>query len=187
MRKVLLVVALVVFAFPATAPAKGSGGSHKNAAKECKALRAEMGADAFRAAFGTKRGKNALGRCVSSKRKARRVARKRARKACRAKGLRGQAMKRCFREALAADPVPTPADYQHAVEECRAEQAEDPEGFAAEFGDGPNAFGKCVAHGATDHDEDEGEPGEDEESEPEDEGPGDVEDAPGDESAPDEL
>ena len=187
MRKLLLVVTLVVLAVPATAPAKGSGGAHKSAAKECKALRAEMGADAFRAAFGRKSGKNAFGRCVSTQRKARRDARKAARRACRAKGLRGQAMKRCFREALAADPAPEPADYEKAVEECREDQAEEPEDFAAEYGDGPNAFGKCVAHEATDHDEDEGEPGEDEESEPEDEGPGDVEDAPGDESAPDDL
>ena len=63
-----------------------------------------MGADSFRAAFGSKQGKNALGRCVSAQRKARKDARKRARKACRAKGLRGQAMKRCFRHELAARP-----------------------------------------------------------------------------------
>src|SRR6185436_14890978 len=41
MRKLLLVVLLVVLAVPATAPAKGSGGGSKNAAKECKALRAQ--------------------------------------------------------------------------------------------------------------------------------------------------
>src|SRR5688572_29717373 len=137
MRKLLLVVTLVALAVPATAPAKGSGGTHKSAAKECKALRAEMGAEAFRAAFGRKSGKNALGRCVSAQRKARRDAHKSARKACRAKGLRGQAMKRCFRQELAAEPAPKPADYEHAVEECRADQAEDPEDFAADYGDGP--------------------------------------------------
>jgi hypothetical protein len=175
MRKLSLVLSLVVLAVPAAAQAKKpSGGEHKNAAKQCKAMRAEMGGDAFREAFAGKRGKSAFGRCVSAKRKERRDARKAARKACRAKGLRGRAMKRCFREQLAADPAPKPADYQHAVEECRAEQSEDPEGFAEEFGDGPNAFGKCVSHEVRDGD-DEGEPEDDGEGEDE---PGEVEDDP---------
>ena len=173
MRKLSLVLTLVVFAVPATAQAKKpSGGEHKNAAKQCKALRAELGADAFREAFPAKRGKSAFGRCVSTKRKERRDARKAARKACRAKGLRGRAMKRCFREELAADPAPKPAEYQNAVDECRSDQAEDPDGFAEEFGDGPNAFGKCVAHEVSDDDE-----GEPEDGEVEDE-PGEVEDDP---------
>lgn len=181
MRKLSLVLSLVVFAVPAAAQAKKpSGGEHKNAAKQCKAMRAEMGADAFREAFPGKRGKGALGRCVSAKRKERRDARKAARKACRAKGLRGRAMKRCFREQLAATPAPKPADYEHAVDECRAEQAEDPDGFAEEFGDGPNAFGKCVSHEVRD---DEDEP---EVDEGEDGGGDDVEDDPAGDSPADE-
>lgn len=186
MRKLSLVLTLVVFAVPAAAEAKKpSGGEHKSPAKQCKAMRAEMGGDAFREAFAGKRGKSAFGRCVSAKRKERRDARKAARKACRAKGLRGRAMKRCVRAQLVADPAPKPAEYQHAVEECRAEQAEDPEGFAEEFGDGPNAFGKCVAHEVRDGD-DEGEP---EDGEGDDDG-GEVEDDPVDEpdfDEPDEL
>ncbi len=187
MRKLSLVVSLVVslvaVAVPATAPAKGSGSGHKNSAKQCKALRAELGADAFRAAFGGKKGKHAIGRCVSTQRKARRAAMKRARKACRAKGLRGQAMKRCFRQQLAADPAPAPAEYEHAVEECREDQAEDPENFAAEHGDGSNAFGKCVAEEASDDDEVD-EPEDEDGAEP---GSDDLDDSPADEPEPDEL
>jgi hypothetical protein len=172
MKRLLLVLTLVVLAVPAPASAKGGGGTHKNAAKQCKAMRAEMGAVGFREAFGAKRGKSAFGRCVSAKRKERRDARKAARKACRSKGLRGRAMKRCVRAQLVAVPAPKPAEYQHAVEECRAEQAEDPEGFADEFGDGPNAFGKCVAHEVSDDDEGD---------EPEDvDEPEDPADSPGD-------
>lgn len=180
MKKLLLVVTLVVLAVPATAPAKGSGAAHKSAAKQCKALRAQMGADVFRAVFGTKRGRNALGRCVSTQRKARRDARKRARKACRAKGVRGQAMKRCMRAALAADPAPDPAAYAEAADECRADQAEDPEGFAAEFGEGDAALAMCVADELADGDESD---------EPGDEGdePDDLDEAPGAESDLDEL
>ena len=190
MRKLLLVVAFVALALPATAPAKGSGSGHKNAAKECKALRAQMGADGFRTAFGSKRGKNALGRCVSTQRKVRKDAAKRARKACKAEGLRGQARKRCFREKLAADPAPKPADYQDAVQECQADQAENPEDFAAEYGDGSNALGKCVAEKVSDDDGtevDEPETRDDEDgAEPRSDDSEDApEDAPGDE--PDAL
>ena len=176
---VSLVISLVVFAVPAAAPAKG-----KNAAKECKSLRSQMGADSFRAAFGSKQGKNALGRCVSAQRKARKAARKRARKACRAQGLRGQAMKRCVRTTLAEQPAPKPADYEDAVKECEGDKAEDSEDFAAEFGDGPNALAKCVADEVSDDDEET----EVDEPETEDE-EGDVQ--PGSEDpedpAPDEL
>ena len=170
MRKLWLVVALVVLAVPATAPAKG-----QIPAKECKALRAQMGADSFRATFGGKQGKNAHGRCVSAQRKARKAARKRARKACRAKGLRGKAMKRCIRSTLAEQPAPKPADYEDAVKECEGAKAEDPEDFAAEFGDGAHAFGKCIGEEANDDEADE--PGDD----------GDVEDSPGEEPEPDQL
>jgi hypothetical protein len=187
MKKLLLVVSIVAFVVPATASAKGSGG-HKNAAKECKAMRAEMGADAFRAAFGGKQGKHALGRCVSTQRKARKAARKRARKACRAEGLRGQAMKRCIRAKLASEPAPRPADYQHAVDECRAEQAEDPEGFADEFGDDPNAFGKCVADEAKDEAEADEPEGDEVGEEPDSDEPEDSADEPaGAGEEPDEL
>ena len=55
---VVSLISLVVLAVPAAAPAKGS----KSPAKQCKALRAQMGADSFRAAFGGKQGKNAHGR-----------------------------------------------------------------------------------------------------------------------------
>jgi hypothetical protein len=160
MRKLALVVSIVTLVVPATASAKRADAGPKNSAKHCKALRAEMGADAFRAAFG---GKNALGRCVSAQRKARRDARRKARRACRAQGLRGQALKRCFRQELAPVTKPQPVAYEHALEECRAAQAEEPEEFAQEFGTGPDAIAKCVAHEVADGEPDKpaDDPGED--------------------------
>jgi hypothetical protein len=180
MRRLLLVVAVLALAIPATAPAKGSSGGPKNAAKACKAMRTEMGADAFRAAFPSKKGKSSFGRCVSEQRKARRDARKKARKACRAKGLRGKSMNRCVRAELAANPAPKPADYQNGVKECEEDLAEEPEEFAAKYGDGSSAFGRCVSHEAGDDDE-----GEDEGAEPDDDGsePDDVDESPADEPA----
>jgi hypothetical protein len=179
MRKVLVVVALLALAVPVSAPAKGADGARKAPAKECKDLRARMGGDAFKAAFGSKR------RCVARKKKAHKAALKRARRACRAKGYRGKALKRCLRGKLAADPAPKPADYEDAVDECKTELADDPEGFAAEHGDGSAAFNDCVAEEVGDE-EPADEPADDE-LEPEDgeDGEGDL--VPDDELAPDEL
>jgi len=163
MKKLSLVVSLLLLAVPATAQAKGSGGEHKNPAKYCKALRAEMGKDAFREAFAAKKGKkDAYGRCVSSQRKGKKSARRAARQACRAERREdprtfeeryrgGHRIKRCVREKLAtAESGPTPEAVKNAVDECRADQAEDPAGFAEEYGP-EEAFGKCVAEEITEN------------------------------------
>ena len=180
MKKLSLVVALIALVVPSAAQAKGGGEAGKAPAKQhCKALRAEMGAEAFRAAFPGKRGKHALKRCVKAQRKLEQAARKRARAACRADGRRGRALKRCVREKLAATPAAAPESYKNAVEECRGMQADDPELFAEEFGDGPSAFGKCVSeHAQDDHDEAEDADGGDDDS---------VEDEPEQEPDEDEI
>ena len=63
-----------------------------------------------------------------------------ARKSCRAKGLRGKAMKRWVRTAISELPAPKPADYEDALKECESEQTEDVEDFTAEHGDGPSGL-----------------------------------------------
>jgi hypothetical protein len=179
-KKLSLVVSLLIFAIPATAQAKGSGGGHKSPAKYCKALRAQMGTDAFREAFGAKQGKkNAFGRCVSSQRKAKKSAQRRARQACRAERRGGHKLKRCLREKLVtAEPGPTPEAVKDAVEQCQAEQAEDPEGFADEYGP-EEAFGKCVAEQISENaDEPQAENSDDGADDP------GVDDDPGDDSEP---
>ena len=149
MRKLsLVVVALIAFALPAVSSAKG-GAVHKSAAKHCKALRADMGTEPFRAAFANKRGKHAMGRCVAAQAKAKQAAKRRAKKSCKADGKRGRALKRCVRNKLAAEPA-APEAFQGAVEECQTEQREDPEAFTDEYGDGEDAFQACV----TDHADD---------------------------------
>ena len=99
MKRLALVVLLFALAIPAVASAKG-GTVHRSAAKQCKAMRAEMGGEAFRAAF-AKKGKRAMGRCVAAQRKASR----RARKSCKAAGKRGRALKRCVRKQLEAGAI----------------------------------------------------------------------------------
>jgi len=173
MKRLWLVVALIALVVPSAAQAKGGGEVKKAAKQHCKVLRADMGAEDFRAAFG---GKHAMQRCVKSQRRLR----KSARAACRAEGKRGRALKRCVRAKTESGAAPE--SFKNAVAECRAEQSEDPEGFAEEFGDSPNAFGKCVAeHAQDDSDDPEAEPSgsdddstEDEPAEDEPAGPDDV-------------
>ena len=81
--------------------------------------------------------------------KAKQAAKRRAKKSCKADGKRGQALKRCVRNKLAAEPA-APEAFKGAVEECQTEQREDPEAFTDEYGDGEDAFQACV----TDHADD---------------------------------
>ena len=101
-------VLLAVLAMPAGAAAKASSGEVKNAAKHCKALRAQMGAEAFRAEFGAKKGKgNAFGKCVSKHARAdHRVAQKALRE-CKAEYLADPA---AFLEKYGETPTSTSVD-----------------------------------------------------------------------------
>ena len=183
MKRLSLVAALFALAIPAVTSAK-SGAGHKSAAKECKAMRAEMGAEAFRAAF-AKQGKHAMKRCVVAQRKAQKAAKRKARKACKAEGKRGRALKRCMRGKLEAKPPSAvPAAYKEAAAVCNEAREEDPEGFAEEYGEGPDAIEACINvqtdepdEGATDDDDliDE-EPGD-----------GEIVEEPGDEPAPEDV
>ena len=148
----------------------------ESAVKHCKSIRAEIGAEAFRAAFGKQNSKRAMKRCVAKQTKASKAAKRRARKACKAYGKRGRALKRCVRGKLAAEPPSAaPADYTEAVDECKAEQAEDPEGFADEYGEGAEALEQCIAEHA---DEPEGETSGDDEVVDEEPGQDEIVDEP---------
>jgi hypothetical protein len=70
MRLGIGLVLVAALAMPTTASAEVSPNDFKNAAKYCKALRAEIGVDAFRDRFGSNDNKrNAFGKCVSKQRK----------------------------------------------------------------------------------------------------------------------
>jgi hypothetical protein len=95
----------------------------KNAAKECAAERAEN-REAFTEKYGTNRNKrNAFGKCVSAKAKA----------------------KKAEVDAEDAEEV---ADFKNAAKECAAERAKGRDAFAEKYGtneNNRNAFGKCVS------------------------------------------
>jgi len=99
--------------------------AHKNASKECKAEAEELGAEAFAAKYGTnKNGKNAHGKCVSTKAKEHEA------------------------EADAQDQEQIEA-RKNAAKTCAAERKEiGREAFAEKYGTNKNkrnAFGKCVS------------------------------------------
>jgi hypothetical protein len=98
--------------------------ARKNAAQECKAERSED-PEAFRETYGTnKNGKNAYGKCVSTKAKEKEA-------------------------EMDAEDAEDAAEFRNAAKECAAERDEmGREGFAEEYGtneNGTNAFGKCVS------------------------------------------
>jgi hypothetical protein len=104
-----------------------NGAAQKNAAKECKA---ERDADpvGFRDDYGTnKNGKNAFGKCVSTK----------------AKEKKAQ---------MDAEDAREVAEFKNAAKQCSAEREEmGSVAFAEEYGtnkNGKNAFGKCVSRKA---------------------------------------
>jgi len=98
--------------------------AHKNASKECKAEAETLGAEAFAAKYGTGNGKNAHGKCVSSKAKEHEA------------------------EADAEDKEQI-EDRKSAAKTCAAERNEiGREPFAEKYGTNKNkrnAFGKCVS------------------------------------------
>jgi hypothetical protein len=99
--------------------------AQKNAAKECKSERKEIGAQAFADKYGTnKNRRNAHGKCVSAKAKAKKA------------------------EMDAADGRAA-AGFKNAAKACDAERREmGEEAFAEKYGtneNAGNAFGRCVS------------------------------------------
>jgi hypothetical protein len=96
-----------------------------NAAKECKAERDAIGDQAFADKYGTnKNGRNALGKCVSAKARARKA-------------------------EMDAEDEQAAAEFKNAAKECASERtAMRKEAFASKYGTNGNrrnAFGKCVS------------------------------------------
>ena len=97
----------------------------KNAAKECKAEREEIGATAFAERYGTNPSKrNAYGKCVSGKAQEQEA-------------------------AMDAEDAEEVAEFKNAAKQCAAERSEiGTTAFAERYGTNPNkrnAFGKCVS------------------------------------------
>lgn len=174
MKRFLIVAALVVLALPATLAA--SPADEVNAARECKAERAAMGVDLFKAKYGTNANKsNAFGKCVSktAKELKEQHAQDAANAAKECKAERTQLGVDAFNEKYGTNPNKKNAfgkcvsekvkalEAEHEAQEhaelnaarkCRAERtALGVAAFNAQYGTNANkknAFGKCVAKNA---------------------------------------
>ena len=170
MKKTLIaLVAVALLAVPASAAAQHRGPLAKNAAKYCKSLRDQMGADLFRQSNGG--GKDAFGKCVSKRVHELRAARRAAIRSCKQE-LQTQSHKngnrRSFRSCVRQETRATTSDDDEAVlnaaKTCAAERDQDPAAFTDRYGTNVNkrnAFGKCVSQHADDQGDDTTEPGDD--------------------------
>jgi hypothetical protein len=168
MKKAWIALAAVaLLALPAAAGARNN--KHvdvRNAAKYCKSLHTQMGADAFRQAYGG--GSNAFGKCVKQRAKKLKTARKAAVRACKQqfKGsshqLRrhgkpdGAAFRKCVRDKTKADTSNDDQGTLDAANQCAAERDSDPAAFEEEYSTddpGRTAFEECVSEHADDNDQ----------------------------------
>jgi len=114
----------------ATEDDKQAEAAKTNAAKECKAERddagfaAAHGGKTFEQFYGTnKNGKNAYGKCVSTKAKAK-------------------------KDAADDEDKAEQEDRVNAAKSCKKAKQDDPDAFADAYGTKRNAFGKCVSRTA---------------------------------------
>lgn len=171
--RILIVAALAALVIPAASFAEGpTGPDRENAARACKALRASMGEELFKTAYGTVQSnrRNAMGRCVSQQARSEHQNRVSTRSACAAEqsdpdfaashdgksfaefygtGPRGaNAFGRCVSSKAKAARIEARQNTMNAARQCKAERALDPAAFRAKYGKNENdrnAFGKCVS------------------------------------------
>jgi hypothetical protein len=171
MKRMVFLVAVVALAAPFAALATNPGTAP---AQACRAEQASMGADAFKALYGTNADKsNAFGKCVAKKAAQRGQALSNAASLCRAEqadttfaqnhggktfdqfygtGKNGNnAFGKCVSSTAQASDDAADTAVLNAVKQCRAERASDPAAFKSKYGrnrNKANAFGKCVSQNA---------------------------------------
>ena len=170
-RAWIVCVALAALAVPAVSSAAVSQTDFKNAAKFCKALRADMGATTFKQTYGTNKNKsNAYGKCVSKHARTVDEIDSDAVKNCRAEREadpvafankygtgknRKNAFGKCLSQARSELKAEAADDIENAAKECKAERKADRAAFASKYGTNANkrnAFGKCVSRTVREND-----------------------------------
>jgi hypothetical protein len=171
MRKIAMLVVMGALAAPSAALASDAS-TTPNPAKSCKEQRTAMGVDAFKALYGTNKGKkNAFGKCVSKQEKAQDTALQEAKQnapaTCRAEReadpaafaekygtneSNKNAFGRCVSQTAKAAANEAIEEHDDDVvagaKACKAERKLDPAAFAEKYGtneNNRNAFGKCVS------------------------------------------
>jgi len=159
-----IALAVAALAIPVSASAVISPADYKNAAKFCKALRADIGTTAFKQAYDpSKSHSKAFGKCVSKSAHELDENHSDSVKSCRAERDANEAEfiknyatnKRgtnAFGKCVSAkDDQAEDVDHDaivNAAKTCKAERAKDPGAFRDHYGTNHNkrnAFGKCVS------------------------------------------
>jgi hypothetical protein len=163
-RAWIVCVAMAALAVPAVSPAAVSQTDFKNAAKFCKALRADMSVTTFKQTFGTNKNKsNAYGKCVSKHARTLDEIHSDAVKQCKAEreadpvafaakygsNKNGKnALGKCVSQTQSKLKAAAADEIENAAKQCKAERKADPSAFATKYGTNANkrnAFGKCVS------------------------------------------
>lgn len=174
MKNILIVSILAALVVPAGALGSGpTGQDRENAARACRALRAQLGPELFRQTYGTVQSnrRNAFGKCVSQWTRAEHQNRISARSACSAEqadanfaathdgktfaefygtGPNGRnAFGKCVSSKAKSASDEARQDTLSAAKQCKSERSElGPAEFRAKYGKNANdrnAFGKCVS------------------------------------------
>ena len=152
MRKLLLVVALVVLAVPATAPAKGSGAAQERR----QGVQGAARPDGRRHVPHRVRQQAARARSAAVSPRSGRQGRPPASAPARHAGPRacaGQAMKRCVRSKLAAEPASRAGRLRGRGQGVQGRPGRGPRGLRRRVRRRPERSSKCVAHEVSDDDE----------------------------------
>jgi hypothetical protein len=168
MKRLWLTFAVLgALALPATAAAAVSPSDFKDAAKFCKAVRAETGLATFKDAYGTgKKKSNAYGKCVSKQARVEHQNRSNAARDCRderslgapafnGKYGTGHKQANAFGKCVSQKSRAASKDEQeatvNAAKTCRVERSANAQAFKDHYGTNhnkSNAFGKCVSQHA---------------------------------------
>jgi hypothetical protein len=166
MKKLMIgVTALVALSLPLSAVAAPSPSDYKNAAKFCKALRAdpELGGETFKAAYGTNKKKsNAFGKCVSKQARAEDGRHDDAVNECKTERAAGadafqktygtgkgkNAFGKCVSQKKKAEAEDDHDSIVNAAKQCKALRKNERAAFDEKYGTRRNAFGKCVSRTA---------------------------------------
>ena len=167
MKKIIVLLSLVAVVAPVAAFADAPPSPAQTANAMCAAAKTAMGTS-FATTYGTNASKaNAFGKCVSSHAKAANAAVTNASKSCKAQaadanfatahngqtfaqmygtGKNGKnAMGKCVSLAVQSTVAAQAKASKSALKSCKAAMKADKTGFAATYGTGKDALGKCVS------------------------------------------
>ena len=148
-KLIVSLAAVCTLLAPIAALAAGTPSTSAVAASLCKQERVTMGTTNFNAAYGTNADKsNAYGKCVAKAASTAQQDVDNAAKACKAQlgaDADANAYGKCVSAKVQSATAQQASKAGSAARSCRADLKADKAAFAAKWGTGTSAFGKCVS------------------------------------------